>query len=233
MPSRFRSIASGARAVDVDSHQIVPAGRFTIGGIDDARKQFCCADVGAPLQRDFLHLTAGDQAGPLGAFRLHGGRFAGDRHGFRYRADLQRDRRKRHALRGGNANVALFVFLEAGSVHRQYERSRQQFCKDKAALLVRFRGTRLLGGAICDLYGAFGIAEPLGSVIDPESCPVNPWPNAVVDQHTSNTANRAVSGIGLLNLSNLEAFTFTPFKTTIWLPSISRLNVSDEPKSGC
>ena len=80
MPSRLRSIASGARAVDVDSDQIVPAGRLAIGGVGHARQQLSGAEVGAAFEREFLHLARGDQAGALGAFRLHRCRLPGHGH---------------------------------------------------------------------------------------------------------------------------------------------------------
>src|SRR5262249_60540756 len=105
-------------AFDGDAADVVPAGRFAIGGVDDAGEQAQHADVVAALERHFFQLFLGDQARPFGALRLDAGGFGGDGDGLRDLAEVQGDRPQGDALVGGEVDVRLFVGLEVDHAQR-------------------------------------------------------------------------------------------------------------------
>ncbi len=142
---------AGARAVNVDANEVVPARGFAIGRVDHTRQELGCAHIRPPLQRQFHHLTGTDQAGALGAFRLNRRGLGTYRDGLRQRAHLQREAGQRDPLVGGDQDVLLLEFLKSRRVYGQGIGAGKQFVENEISLSICLHGTRLAGLAVRDL----------------------------------------------------------------------------------
>ncbi len=100
-------------SIDRNAAQVVPTGRFTVGGVHHTGQQFHQAEVVAPLQWHVLRLGRTDQAAAFGRLRLDTRALGLYGHGLGQFADRQTDLRQCYALGRRQLDLRLHELLEA------------------------------------------------------------------------------------------------------------------------